>query len=111
MKDWEKRAALHKILDLVLDINGLEERKQEVTGDKPTAFFTFSGHMASVNVDVYENGWSREKQEEPRNIYGNLEYPGSLHRIIDRLEKYAGKHEGGRKNAAHDKIESRWKNL
>lgn len=87
MKDWEKRAALHKILDLVLDINGLEERDQRVTKDKPTAFFTFSGHTAGVDVNVYENGWNREKQEEARNLYGYLEYPEDLHRIIDKLEK------------------------
>lgn len=34
-----KREQIHRLLDLALDINGLEPRKQDITGSLPTAFF------------------------------------------------------------------------
>lgn len=33
-----RRRDIHRILDMVLDINGLEAREREITGNKPTAF-------------------------------------------------------------------------
>lgn len=36
-----KREQIHRLLDLALDINGLEPRKQDITGSLPTAFFLF----------------------------------------------------------------------
>ena len=43
----EKRKKLHQILDLVIDINNT----------KANAFFSFSGHVDDVKVDVHKNGW------------------------------------------------------
>lgn len=48
---------LHKLLDAVLDANGLEARTKEKTGLKPTVFFSFSGHIAACEIRVYDNGW------------------------------------------------------
>lgn len=45
----EKRRKLHQMLDLVIDINNT----------KAHAFFTFSGHVDGVQVDVHKNGWER----------------------------------------------------
>lgn len=56
-----KRELLHHILDIVLDINGLEVRTQEKTGDKPTAFMAVSGHVAGVRAEICPNGWCREE--------------------------------------------------
>lgn len=53
----ENREKLHKILDAVLDANGLEERTREKTGLKPTVFFSFSGHVAKFEIQVFDNGW------------------------------------------------------
>ncbi len=50
---------LHKLLDTVLDANGLEARTQEKTGLKPTVFFSFSGHIAACEIRVYDNGWTQ----------------------------------------------------
>ena len=36
-----KREQIHRLLDLALDINGLGMRKQNVTGNLPTAFFYY----------------------------------------------------------------------
>ncbi len=51
------RKQIHDLLDIILDINGLEPRQREKTGSQPTAFFQFSGHVAKVRIDVFENGW------------------------------------------------------
>lgn len=57
MNEKENVRKIHEILDLVLLVNGLNERKKEVSGNMPTAFFSFSGHVAVVYVDVHANGW------------------------------------------------------
>lgn len=54
----EIRKQLHEILDIVLDGNGLDRRKQEMTGNLPTLFFWFSGHIAEVQVDIHNDGWA-----------------------------------------------------
>lgn len=59
--EYSKREALHRLLDVVLDINGLEKRKRDISGDQPTAFLYLSGHVASVNVDVHYHGWSADE--------------------------------------------------
>jgi len=53
-----EREGLHRLLDLVIDINGLEERRQEISGNLPTAFFGFNGHTAGAHVQVYNQGWN-----------------------------------------------------
>ena len=57
LKTEEKRRIAHEILDLVLDINSCDSRKKELTGDKPTAFFEFSGHVACIEAEVIRTGW------------------------------------------------------
>lgn len=47
---------LKRILDLALKLNP-SETKREVTGSKPTIFVEFSGHVGTVYVRVYRNGW------------------------------------------------------
>lgn len=51
------RDDIHHVLDLVLDINGISERKRAITGNMPTAFFDFSGHTATIYIRIHENGW------------------------------------------------------
>ena len=52
-----RRKKVHEILEMALEINGTHSRAREETGDRPTAFFEFSGHIAQVNVRVHNNGW------------------------------------------------------
>lgn len=47
------RKKVHEILEMVLEINGTHSRQRALTGNKPTAFFHFSGHTAGVAVSVY----------------------------------------------------------
>lgn len=51
----DKEKLIHDILDLVLRINGGTVKRKGK--GHPTAFVSFSGHIASVDVQVYENGW------------------------------------------------------
>lgn len=51
------REALHRILDLVLDINGMQASKKQLTGDHPTAFMRIDGHTAGADVDIHSDGW------------------------------------------------------
>ncbi len=58
--DWgeaECREKIHEILDIVLDINSLGKREKNYTGNLPTAFFYFFGHVASLDISIHENGW------------------------------------------------------
>ena len=59
-KERAIRKEIHRLLDLVLDINGLGSRCKEETGDLPTAFFRFSGHIGTVEAHVYDKGWGPE---------------------------------------------------
>lgn len=52
-----RRDKIHELLDLTLDINSTMPRKQEETGNKPTAFFNFSGHCGILSAQVYDEGW------------------------------------------------------
>lgn len=47
---------LHEIFDLCLRLNPVQT-KQELTGNKPTVFFWFSGHTNDIEVSIYEKGW------------------------------------------------------
>ena len=58
MFEEENRRKLHELLDIVLDGNGLGERSQAKTGTLPTLFFRYSGHVASVDIDLCSNGWT-----------------------------------------------------
>ena len=40
-----RRKKIHEALEMVLEINTTHAREQSVTGNKPTAFFTFNGHI------------------------------------------------------------------
>lgn len=84
----EKRALLHKILDLVLDINGDGVRDREITGDKPTAFLHYLGnaHMLDVDIDIHgwEPGINHDIGEQIR-LY-RIDAPQRLEQIINELE-------------------------
>lgn len=78
-----KRKDLHKILDLVLDINGLEGRWREVSGNLPTVFFYFHGHVGSVDVSVHTSGWGDELHPDWRGEARNV---GDADQLAVRLE-------------------------
>lgn len=87
----EKREKMHKILDLVLDINEFEERQRRNTGDKPTVFMSFDGHTCCLRVNVYKEGWEsfEDKGLEKYKKYlaeGTYAFDDSLESIITSLD-------------------------
>lgn len=52
-----RRDKIHELLDLTLDINSTMPREQEKTGNQPTVFFEFSGHIGTVELKVFREGW------------------------------------------------------
>ena len=52
-----RRKQMHEILDLVLDINGLQASRKAFTRSHPTAFLRLNGHVGTVEVKVYRSGW------------------------------------------------------
>ena len=52
----EARKIVKQIFNLALAINP-NDTKQDKTGNKPTVFVRFSGHVAAVDVAIHLNGW------------------------------------------------------
>ena len=59
------REIVKRIFNLALDLNPTDTQRT-ITGEKPTAFVRFSGHVAGVEVEIYPCGWCNE--EEPKSI-------------------------------------------
>lgn len=86
--DKIRRAKLHRILDQVLDINGLEARTKELTGDKPTAFLYVNGHIGSASVSIDYSGWSPDKSADFRAEFGMkpIGFLDSIDDVIKQLD-------------------------
>lgn len=80
------REQIHRLLELALDINGLEKRKQSVTGDLPTAFFVFSGHVAAISVEIHSCGW-RIDDAPDKKVSAYIDKVGELERAVHQLEE------------------------
>lgn len=80
-----KRKQIHELLDLVLDINGLEKRKQSVTGNLPTAFIHYSGHVAAISVEIHSCGWRIDGVPD-KKVSAYIDKVGELAYAVRRLE-------------------------
>ncbi len=83
-----RRRDIHRLLDLVLDINGLYPRRQELTGNAPTAFLYLSGHIASIQVTVTRDGW-REDAGDDICVSAHTYEPGRISDAVRELRDYA----------------------
>lgn len=92
---------LHKVLDAVLRINGGAERRNGK--GHPTAFYDYSGHVNSIYVVVYPDGWvsSEEEPEQRRerfdfdfHLYSDERNMKTLEELIDLEEELCGHAEG-----------------
>lgn len=95
MKKMERarRRDIHRLLDLALDINGTGARVRSITGDRPTAFFEYLGHVAKVSVEVYGYGWEPGCGSD-LCASGYTDRPGGMRGAIRDLEGYV-REEGG----------------
>jgi len=82
--EYGRREGLHRLLDLVLDINGVSRRDREFTGDLPTAFFDFSGHTAAAHMRVYASGWEHGQDYDwDYDVWED----SNINEVIKQLEK------------------------
>lgn len=81
-----RRQQICEVLDLCLQINGLQKSEKERTGNHPTTFFVFSGDVAWVEVDVHEHGWSSE-WDSRKEYRAYLDQPKKLEKLIQQLKK------------------------
>ena len=81
-----RRKKIHEALEMVLEINTTQKRAQDITGRKPTAFFSFSGHVADVDVSVYQNGWSfYTRRRRMLSAQAFLNHAGDMNRLLKDL--------------------------
>ena len=61
--------------------------RQSITSGKPTFFVRFSGHTASLDVDIHQNGWTSKDDPEKFMIYLTEKggYTGTADEIQDKL--------------------------
>lgn len=69
-----RRRKLTELLDLALQANGLESRTREETGNLPTVFFSFSGHVSWITVQVYPDGWESYAPSKEVTVYTGRQY-------------------------------------
>lgn len=80
-----RRKQICKVLDMCLQINGLQKSKQELTADHPTAFLYFSGHVALIEAQIYPRGWNPHTSE-CKNFQAYIDYPGELEQLLEQLK-------------------------
>lgn len=96
-----RRAELHRVLDLCLDINGMQSSCRERTGNHPTAFLTLWGHTGTCDVEIYHMGWESGPESEEiafkSSFASNVRIRGDITpgKMADELEGYFK--EGSRK--------------
>lgn len=84
-----RRKALHRILDLSLDINGMQKSDNEFTSGHPTTMFNISGHVARAWVRIYSHGWDENTYSDKclECYFDNCGFGDNPMRMADKLEK------------------------
>ena len=81
-----RRQQICEALDLCLQINGLQKSDQEYTGNHPTAFCGFSGHVANVSIRIYARGW-KTMEDPDRELNAYITYPGEMDQMLRELKE------------------------
>ena len=83
----EAREIVNQIFALALAINPNDTR-QGKTGNKPTVFVRFSGHVAAVDVDIYPNGWDSGACDEDEPLAMRYTIYLDDENFIARVDEY-----------------------
>lgn len=81
-----RRQQICEALDLCLQINGLQKSDQEYTGNHPTAFCNFSGHVADVSIRIYVKGWKTWEYPD-KTLESHITHPDELDQMIRELKE------------------------
>lgn len=85
-----------EIIGLALEVNGLQKRESRETGNLPTVFVYFSGHVALLKIAIHSGGWGNDS--EPDNAFEfytdyfvtkekMMAYRTYMNTLIDRINK------------------------
>lgn len=90
-----KRRKFTELLDLALQANGLENRTRKESGNLPTVFFEFSGHVSWITAQVHQEGWEscapyKEVTVHTDQRYDEKDYQKAKKLLEQAIEK-AGK--------------------
>lgn len=88
-RDKSIRKQLHEVLDLVLDINGLQASNEECAPNHPTAFIDFMGHIGKIRICLFSDGWSSDKAPDisfESTIFDDFRF--KLPALIEGLKKF-----------------------
>ena len=80
-----RRQQICEALDLCLQINGLQKSKRGLTGDHPTAFFSFRGHVAEVTVETYATGWE-PGMDADKYLDAYLDSPCQMDKLFQHIK-------------------------
>lgn len=86
-----------EIITLALEFNG-KPTKQELTGNKPTIFVNFAGHVCELDVGICVDGWSFSADKEVKHMM-YLDSPSAakeLDRTLKDLKTIIAKYEENR---------------
>lgn len=88
MTDEEKKKKIHKILELVFEVNEIKQKTRDLTGDKPTLFFEYAGHINSITVSANEHGWvpGEEKEYYESICFDFADSEDRIKAVIDYLQ-------------------------
>lgn len=64
MSKDEKIQMILALTEKAIRINGLTDRNVYKTGDLPTVFVTFSGHVSELEITVHPYGWKGGRSSE-----------------------------------------------
>lgn len=83
----ETRIKVLTIMNLAMMINNSETCK-EVSGEKPTIFVKFYGHVCQIEVCIYENGYADNGEHADYRTYLDNKlknYNADLDEVITKL--------------------------
>jgi hypothetical protein len=75
-----------RILELAMKINNTPT-KQRTTGNKPTVFVCFSGHINVIEVEVYMNGWYEDARSDCNYRFDLTNASSTDERMREKLNK------------------------
>lgn len=84
----EAREIVKQIFNLALAINS-NCTQRKTTGEKPTVFVGFSGHIAGVHIEIYGKGWNSGEGDDSL-VSRYLLYLGDemFTTLVDEYEPY-----------------------
>lgn len=81
------RKLVHRLLDIVLDTNDMEARSWPETGNEPTAFFEYSGHINRLDIRFFPHGWDEDAGGGEILLMEKLDSPALTAETVDAVAK------------------------